>query len=375
MAALWCDGFDHYGPTGNESKMLDGAWASAGGVVLVETPVNTVQSAPGVTSRSIAINANSAVRRSLGGEFATVGLMSPIFMSNLPIVGPQAAAWVLQAFRNIENRAQINIKVGTTGRVEIWGGGNDGNLGPNGTFLARSTKEMAAGTFNHIETKVHMSATVGTVEVRVNGEVFVTYAGNTARALGGSLNIAQVYMGLGDSTTPPSFNGNWYTDDWAAWNDEATDAQGHASTVTDFIGQYGVYTLSAVADATPEDWELSTGVNSFELVNEIPPNENTDFIFASTTALKTALEVAPLPVNITDVAFVAPIIRSRKTDNGNCAVTIGVISGGTEEENDGGEDAQTPTFSYYTHPWEQDPDTTDKWNPLNMPLIQVDRST
>jgi hypothetical protein len=331
-----------------------------------------------VTAHSLSFSPLSALRRSLAGDFTTVGFMAAWYMGALPTVPCGGAglggAFVLQSFRNLSNRALINIQVGTTGRIEIWGGGLDASTTPGQAMLARSTKEIAPGTYNHIETKVFVDAVTGTVEVRVNGHEFVSYTGNTARQISGAATISQVFAGLTDGSTPPSFVGLWYTDDWAVWNDEATDAQGNAALITDFIGQYGVYTLPPIADSTPEQWSTTSGTDSFEMVNEIPPNDDTDFLFASVSGKKTALEMAPLPVTITDVAFICPTMRSRKSDNGDCDITVGVISGVTESE-DTAIDAITTGYQYYTHVWEQDPNSVgDPWNPAALPAMQINRS-
>lgn len=355
----WFDGFDQYGPT--EELLNDGLWAQADDFVL-----STVQARTG--SRSLAMTLIGAQgRRALTTEVSTkVGVGCAIFMDRLPIPPFNAArgASVIQQFRNEANRSHISIQIGPTGRIYIMGGGLDrtsSTTGENGpTELAKSTRQIAAGAWNHIETIVEIG--VG-VSVRVNGKSFVNYTGTTDFAQVGDDTIAQVCIGHFDSSIPVEYNLLWWDDMFVQSGD-----------TIDFLGQLEVHYLRPIADQVPQDWELTTGVNAYALINEIPPDDDTDYLFAEGVGDQSRFEVEPLPVSIAGVTAVAPFARVRKTDSGDCEVELSVFSVATLEA---AADTHAPTtaYQYFFDVWETDPgNEDDPWTPTSMPAIQIERT-
>jgi len=352
----WFEGFDQYGA--NEDLLNDGAWAQADDFVLSSAQART-------GGRSLAMTIIGAQgRRVLDTAAAKVGMGCAIFMDRLPV--PPATsirgATVIQQFRNEGNRAHISIQVGPTGRIYIMGGGLDrvsstsGGSGP--VELAVSRRQVAAGAWNHIETIVTMG--VG-VEVRVNGALFVQYTGTTSFALGGG-NISQVAIGHFDSSVAVEYNLLW-------WDDIYVQSGG---TIT-FLGELEVHYLQPTADLSPQDWQRTSGANAFALINEIPPDDDVDYVFSEVAGNQSRFVVAPLPVDIVTVAAVAPLARVRKTDSGSCEVSLAVHSAGTLDE---AVDTHAPTtaYQYFFNVWETDPGNGDAaWTPSSMPAIQIER--
>jgi len=354
----WYDGFDQYGA--NEDLMNDGAWAEASDFTLSATQART-------GGRSLAMTIIGAQgRRALATEVGTkVGMGCAIFMDRLPIPPFNAVrgASVIQQFRNESNRSHISIQVGPTGRIYIMGGGLDrvsSTTGVNGPVeLAKSTRQIAAGAWNHIETIVEVG--VG-VSVRVNGKAFVAYTGTTDFAQVGATEIAQIAIGHFDSSIPVEYNLLWFDDIFVQTGDDI-----------DFLGELEVHYLLPVSDQPPQDWSLTTGVNAYALINEIPPDDDVDYIFSEGTGDQARFAVQPLPVDIVSVAAVAPLARVRKTDSGSCEVQLSVFSVATLEE---APDTHAPTtaYQYFFDVWETDPgNENDPWTPTSMPAIQIER--
>lgn len=383
MAILWYDGAENYGE-GNRALMTQGLWDE----VAYDEPSGRF-GCPEVVGASDPVTPNppvatgqyswrfrtggASMRRSLGGDFTTVGLMTRWYMTTM---AARQGAFCIQQFRNVENFAHISIQIGATGRIMIVGGGLDGELNGYGTQLASSTLELAAGTFNHIETKVVLGAS-GSVEVRVNGKSYVTYSGNTVRASSGSASIAQVAFGQWQTNFYDgliSFFGYWFLDDIAVWNSSTTDNMGGTAAAHDFIGQYGVYYLPPNADASPQQWTLTVGTSAYALVNEIAPDDNLNYLFTNSVGFETNLVPSPLPSNVTAILAIACLPRMRKTDTGDCSVRMGCNSGGTEQL----EPSDTPlvtSWDYYM-PFVQeiDPHTSAAWNALSLPNMVVKRT-
>ena len=355
----WFDGFDQYGDV--ETLLNDGLWAQADDFVL-----STVQARTG--SRSLAMTVIGAYgRRALTNEATNkVGMGCAIFMDRLPIPpfnAPRGAS-VIQQFRNEANRSHISIQVGPTGKIYIMGGGMDrtsSTVGPDAPVeLARSTRQIAAGAWNHIETIVEIG--VG-VQVRVNGKPFVQYTGTTDFAQIGDSNIAQIAIGKFDDSIPTEFNVVWWDDIFVQ---QGADI--------DFLGQLEVHYLRPVADQLPQEWQYTTGTNGYSLINEIPPDDDVDYIFSENAEEQARFEVEELPVGIQAVEAVAPFARVRKTDSGDCEVKLSVHSAGTLGE---APDTHAPTtaYQYFFDIFTTDPGNEDgPWTPTVMPAIQIERT-
>jgi len=354
----WFDGFDQYGDL--ETLLNDGLWSQADDFVL-----STVQARTG--TRSLAMTVIGAYgRRPLLEEASKVGMGCAIFMDRLPIPpfnAPQGAG-VVQQFRNALNRAHISIQIDNIGRVMIMGGGLDrtsSTVGPNApVMLARSRLKVAAGAWNHIETIVEMD--VG-VTVMVNGKLFVQYTGSTTFGSGGG-DIVSVAIGKFDDSIPVEFNVIWWDDMFVQSGDDI-----------DFLGQLEVHYLRPTSDSPPQDWQYTTGSTGYNLINEIPPDDDNDYIFAEGAGDKARFPVEPLPADITAVTAVAPFARVRKTDSGPCEFELGVYSAATE---DVAPDTHAPTtaYQYFFDIWTTDPGNEDNpWTPTSMPAIQVERTT
>lgn len=375
MALKWIEGFDLYGlhsaiaPTPPE----EGLWAQFGLNITSQADPNGF-GAPARTGTYYAANIAipGGMRRTLGEDATTCGVGLGFWIGELPTVASFASAIV--QFRDANNKCQIHLSIGPTGRLRVYRGGFDGRLVPSGTnasgaidaMLAESTLELAPGTWNHVETKVVFDFTAGVVEVIVNGsQTFISLSGiNTTSVNADTAFCSQVAFGnFGPLAS------NW---GHAGWDDIYVYDQ-DGGGVHDILGEYGVYTLMPNSDdPTFHDWSLTVGSNGYALINEVPPDDDTNFIFTGTDGARSDFGVQALPANITAVAAVMPSARCRKTDTGHATMEVGVNSSTTASYSD-----ETPITTSWTwfQPklYEKDPHTTVAWNPLAMPEVSIKR--
>jgi hypothetical protein len=364
--SLWVEGFEHYytDQSGevfpSHDHLSEGLWTEITGFPKV------VSTLPRTGSYCLETSTSVTLRRTFGDDYTRVGLQFGMWVSNLPSVA-SPTGWVFGQLRDSDNRGLIGFQLSTTGRVQIMKGGLDANgHAVAATQIAESTLELAPGAWNHFEIKVFFDA-AGYVKVRVNGRDFVSYSGDTTGGSGlAGGAAAQVAFGQFDgSASLPGITTIRY-DDIAVGTWEAADD-------STFLGQYGVYYLKPTVDTAVADWALTTGVNGYALIDEVEPDDNTNFIYSENVDDKSAFTVEPLPANIVSVAAVMPIARLRKTDAGTCSVQLGVISTGTEDLAASDHPLVT-SYDYYYDIWMLDPHTGDVWNPLVMPQIQVKRT-
>lgn len=362
MQIIWFDSFDHYYNTTGDAAILDeGIWASVNG---------TITNAVARTGlHSLNLGELGHARRSLGGDFEYCGTTFAFYMDSLPV---RRGPFILSNFRDGDNFGHVGVHVSTTGRLTIERNNYDfyPTTHSDPVILATSSREIAPGTWNHIEVKARIHATDGYVKVRVNGRDFVSVSGVKTRG-DDTTGAMAAQVGWGTFTPgSPDFSADLLCIDdpvTIGWADDGSED-------TTFLGQYGVYYLKPNADTAVAQWSLTTGINGYALINETQPDDDVNYIFATASGKKSAFAVEALPLNITSVAAVATMARMRKTDSGAVEVKLGVISAGTEDEQ-ADPNALTTSYSWYFNVWEEDPHTSSAWLPTVLPAIQVDRST
>lgn len=356
MSIRWAEGFENYGAIHgtSESYAVQGVWANFGFTIVDIDDTPTIQIRTGKRSARFT-GPDLNIRRSLGGDFTTVGLAMAVWVSNLP--SAQHGNFLME-FRDSGNNVQLGLQLGTTGRLRLIRGRVD-----TGILIAESDFELTAQSWEHIEAKIVMGAT-GSVVVKVNEREFINVPStNTVGPGTVDGNIAQIATGhhtgwgLEISTS--------YYDDYVAWVDDTIGQ-------CDFVGMQGVYYLEPIADDTPQQWSLTSGSNAYQLVDGTIPDDDLDYVYTDTIGQKTTYEVEALPANVISVMAVIPEIRARKSDTGECNIAIAVVSRGTEDEAD--DRPVTTGYVYYYDVFEQDPDTLAAWDPLTMPLIRAHKT-
>lgn len=352
MTIRWVEGFDQYGGAGNEALPLEGLWGA------FQWSLDATKARTGTASAK-APAGNGSSRRTLGRDCTTVGVGFGFWMDALPVTPAHSTPLVQVRDVNLVN--QIHLSMGTTGRLQVYCGGFDGGAN-SPVLLGSSTKEMATGTWNHIELKTVLDGSAGVVEVYVNGVQWINVSGADTVAVGSTGFGSQVVFGISGGGC---FSSNLWWDDIFTY-DEQTGG------VHDILGQYGVYTLMPNADTATADWQLSTGSSGFALINEIPPDDDVKFLFTSLTAKESDFNVQALPANIVAVAAVQPTARMRKTDTGDCSVQVGVQRGGDLSLHT--TFPLTTAYSHYFNVDEVDPDGSGAWNPVLLPAVVVKRT-
>lgn len=357
IATLFADGAENYdNRVGQDisSEMANGFWAGTSGIILSDDK----------ETGSYAFRMNDSVstmRRSLRGDQTRAGVALTVNLQALPsILNTQ---WAVVQLRNALNNPILTVQVTPTGRVRL--------LDYQGAQIAISTREVAAGVYNHFEVRVQTTGTPHAA-VRVNGKTSFTVETDfdglslnevPAAAVQGA---ALAHFGSISGSQTPMASGVTLFDDIIAYNYEVADD-------ATYIGMYGVYYQKVIADGAMMDWSLSSGSAGYALINEVRPDGDTSFIFTDTNGDKSSFTVEALPSNVVSILAVMPTMYARKTDSGPGSVQLGVLSGSTELEN--GDDLPLLTdYGYQMVVFDQDPDTSAPWDPTHLPKIIIERT-
>lgn len=336
---LWADGFDHYGTaTTGRDNMLLGPYAAN-----TMQPVTT-QHRTGANSLGYAIG--TSVRRVFGAAKQTVGVGMALFLATLPTSNIQQ---IIYSFRDSGNNAQITAYVDTTGAIHVY---RASASTANSVSLGVSSYLLTAASWNHIEMKCSFSTTVGTVEVRVNGVTVLAVSGvNTVNSNSpglGELSASQVSI----TSTPSGVSA--FIDDLYAWDTTGTSNN-------DFMGDQKVYTDMPTADTADVAWTPSTGSTRWAVIDEIPPNSDTDYDSSSASGDRMGVTFPTLDPAIVTVASVYYTGFTKKTDAGTCNVQLICASDGTEAN--GVDNPITAVYTYRGDPFDVDPHTSAPWTP------------
>lgn len=354
MSMLWMDGFDHYGGPATDF-MLDGAYADVNNSTLDTTNPRT-----GVHALKVTSGNDGGLRRVFGADQDTAGVAFAFFIPSLPTNSTSMGI----EFRDNANETQCGIGVTSSGQVFFYRGGAE-NGSANGVILGTSGVAVLARAYQHWECKVHIDPTHGSCEVRLNGVTVlsVTDVNSQGQSEGTTAQVQLGSPGLAIVGFPPYM----MVDDLFAWNTNGVVAN-------DFIGDRKVYTSLPDNDTGQADWIPATGSVSYQMLNKVPPVDNTDYLIATNPGEVTHVAFANLPSPVVSVTAVMTATRAFKTDAGDATLVVGLISGSSED--DGAAHALTQSPTYYHDVFETDPETGTLWTPtgFNSTLLSLDRT-
>jgi len=348
MALLWCDGFDHYGTS--TTKMLDGAWAEAGGAVTLSsanprTGTYHIRQSGGTTAST------TNIRRVLGGAKTTVGMGGAFYLPALPSGNNSQR---LFQFADATNTIQITIVCQSTGTIEAWRG-----QATSGTSLGiTSVPVIVANAYQHIECVAFFSQTVGTVEVRVNGVTVLSISGADTCATS-LVECSQVYIGGGVGGTlqfeRTDLDDVFCYDNTTSYNNS-------------FIGDRRVLTLFPDANTATADWTAVGAASGYLCIDEAAPNDDTDYITAATTGLVSQFGLQNLPAGISVVNAVVMVERARKTEAGTANTQVSIVSGASTSN--GVDKPLTEIYTYRQDVFQTDPASAAPFTPAEVDALQ-----
>lgn len=373
MARLFGDGFDHYGT--DESNMLDGVYALASGTLstsIVATGTHSFR----LTEANSGSGTFNGLRKVLPASLDKMGVMLRVYYPLLP--GNNNDSILCSFFSNTTSYSQVSAYLGANGELAFYRGSqfNFANFGER-TFITQTDPIISSGAFNHIEIQIYFHNTLGWIRVAVNNdEVFEETGLDTSYD-----SVAIGSVGHHNFTSAGGESWNPYIDDYVLYDftgTAATDtdwcpAVDGSGVATEFIGDLQGMWQTPTADTAEDDWQLSTGTDSFALVDEVDPND-VDYIFSDTVDDLTEFEMSDLPSEITYIRGVDLWGRLSKSDGGIARVSMGVKS--VAAITDAADRSISVAPTYYWDQVNTDPNTTARWTRagLNAAWFRIKRT-
>lgn len=338
MAIVFAESFEYYGT--DETNMLDGLWG--------ELNQNTALVSDGsARTGSYYLQTGGAsgvgvLKRSFGQQ-STVGIAFGWRFPALPASANRAGF----TLSTLDGTDVISVIVQTDGTIQV----KSGTM--SGTLIDTASQAIVAGSWYHIEVKVVISSTVGSVEVRLNG-VSVLSASDLNL---GTAQVSLIEFDTGGTTQSSDI------DDMVVWN-------GDGGWANDFLGPVRVVTVYPTGDAgSPADWTVSGAVNGYEAIDDTSPDDDTTTIGAPNVGDESAFTVGSLPSNVVTIeGFYVPT-RMKQDDPGTTTVVVSAISNGVTDVGD--EVNLTTSYQYWGQAFGLNPDTAQKYTKSEFEAVQL----
>lgn len=297
MALLFCDSFDHYTTPSLKWTASQRQGISAGNGRLL---------AAGYTESNGVAGTGGSLTKIITTPVATLIAGAGIKWTRFEVF-----RWYFQEGATIH----IAISLNSSGQIEI-------RRGAGGTLLATGTAVLVANTYYHVEVKATIHDTTGSVQVRVNGTPDASYSGDTRNAgTTGLLDRFAQVTPYGGSTG----NGFAYLDDFVLM-----DTSGAVNN--DFKGDCRVEALFPNGNGNSSMLVGSDGnsTDNYALVDENPPNSDTDYVESSTVGDKDTYAYSNITSTIGVVHGVQILPFAKKTDAGSRSIAAVARSAGVE---------------------------------------------
>lgn len=184
-----------------------------------------------------------------------------------------------------------------------------------GTVLASSPALFSSSSWHHIQIKVVINNTTGTVEIRKDGNTSNDWASGNINTRNGTVTAQcnSCLIGSGDFAQA--------LDDIYIFND-----QGAAPNT--WQGDVRAVQQMPSSDSS-QVWSRSTGSTNYNLVNELTSNQDTNYVLSNTVNAADAYNLAALSVTPSTIICIQERMCFRMDDTGPHTVKAQMISGGT----------------------------------------------
>lgn len=225
-----------------------------------------------------------------------------------------------------------------------------------GTLLtgSLSTVAISVSTWHYIEVKILISAAAGATTnlVKVDGATVITLAAgqqtnNTSNLTANSI----AFLG----SLPSALFCDIYICD------------GTTGVNNTFLGDVRVFTTVPSASGNQTDWSVFGTANNWSAVNEVPPDNDTTYVYSSTPGQIDLYNLADLTLTGSIIA-VQVVLDARKDDAGTRSIAAAVRTGGVNYF--GSTTNLSTSYLFYVNVWATNPNTSVAWIGSDINALQ-----
>lgn len=262
-------------------------------------------------------------------------------------VNPYGGAW---QFRTVGGACQFYARLLGSGAIEVYRSTGATTGVVIGTTAAGV---IILNTWQYVEFVATISATVGVVEIWVDGVRVLNLTG---------VNNAQT---PGTPTVGVFGSGNNFNSEQGIYG--LDDVYVNNTAVR--IGEGKIETLRPSADTATKNWTPNSGTVNFSRVNETLVDGDTSYVYSNTVGQQDLYDLADLSTTPTTIFAVSVVAFAEKTDAGSRSILLTLKSGATAS--DGSNYNLASSYGRFDRLLEQDPNTTAAWTGAAVNALQV----
>lgn len=259
-----------------------------------------------------------------------------------------------------DSGATVHVRIHflTTGSILVYRGAGSTLL-----YTAPvSTLPTGVNIWQYAEAKVLLSDTVGTIELRMNGNATPVINLTAQDTKNGGTKTVFDSFAVGEST-----GGITYLDDLYVCN-------GAGSANNNFLGDVAVRTLYPTADGTNRNLTgvgtvAGTGTGTYQNVDEAGSGNTTDYNGSAVDNTYDTYNITDLPSTAGTIAGVQVNMYAAKSNLGAKSIAPVLRSGGTDYP--GTDHVLNQSFTYYSDLYEQNPNTSAAFTPTQINSLEV----
>ena len=344
MAVVLVEGFDTYNGVTTSAPAIV---LSAGWNVLSTASLSLVNGRFGGQAVSINTTSSGGINRNIGASTANFTVGFALYVPTLPTL----LSTDLDCFLIIKSGStfMMGLRLINTGALYVQ---RMATTVASGTALGNtSAGVITAATWNYIEFSCSISDTVGTVELKVNGQSVLSLANQDTRN-GTPTTVDTIQLG----NLSGSRGGTHYIDDL------------YFLDTTTSIGEQRVEVLYPNSDTAQKQWIASTGSDNYAMIDETLMT-STDYVYSNTVGNFDLYDFGNLSTTPSSISAVTIEVAAQKDNVGARAITSTVKSGSSTT--DGSNVYLSTGFSVSSRLLNTDPNTSSAWTASAVNAIQA----
>ena len=329
MALVFIDGFDHYASADTTDKYFA---ENGGNIDTVEprTGLGCLKMTGGTSHITIAVAAKDTYIVGFGIKFSS----------------PSSSAFEdLITFYEDSYSLESQVSVQYTGKKTFRVVRGE-EVSPQATLGETTDQFDLHDGWHYIEFKAFINDTTGSFELKLDEESILSATSiDTRNGTAEADEIKHIRISRIETGVTSTFIDDLYICDTIGTKNK------------DFLGDVEVTTVFPKADGALEDWALSAGSDSFALVDDNPPDDDTTFVEDAVSAQRDSFDMD-------DVSSITAILGIQLTEyakfaSGSASMKHLTRVGSTNYL--GSTKVLAATYDFHMHVFEDDPDISSAW--------------
>ncbi len=226
--------------------------------------------------------------------------------------------------------------------------------------------DMTVGFWHRLEVKIVVSDTIGSIDILIDrsfGTDFSTATQVSSVFIGDTQSGASSFTDIIEFLSVPAAS----LETEVLWDDITLNDDAGTRNNT-WMGDIKIQTLRPNADTAQKDMTPSTGSTNFNLVDEAPGPDISDFVTPESILDKDLYAATDLSGTVTIVNAVQLKVYAQVGDIGNPTIRLLVKSGATE----GASTSQAlAAAQFHSNIFEIDPNTSGDWNVNTVNTVEI----